>query len=129
VENKCKKRWPQSKLLAEEYHVNIPMVGTYRMNIFRVLWRTTYVVFTTVIATILPFFNSILGLLGAFSFWPLTVYFPTEMYLVQAKVPRFSMTWIGLKLLSGFCLIVTLVAAAGSIEGIVTDLKTYQPFK
>ena len=86
-------------------------------------------IFTAVIAMILPFFNSIVGLLGAFSFWPLTVYFPTEMYLVQAKVPKFSLMWIALKLLSGFCLMVTIVAAAGSIEGIVVDLKTYKPFK
>lgn len=99
------------------------------MNLFRAIWRTVYVIFTTVIAILLPFFNSIVGLLGAFSFWPLTVYFPTEMYLVQAKVPKFSPIWIGMKLLSGFCLIVSLVAAAGSIESIVTDLKTYKPFK
>jgi len=95
---------------------------------FRVIWRTLYVIMTTLIAMIFPFFNSIVGLLGAMSFFPLTVYFPIEMYLTQAKVPKFSPIWIGMKLLSGFCLIVTLVAAVGSIEGIVTDLKTYKPF-
>ena len=129
VENWCRKRWPQSTFMAKEHHINILLVGTYRMNMFRVIWRTLYVIFTAVIAMILPFFNSIVGLLGAFSFWPLTVYFPTEMYLVQAKVPKFSLMWIALKLLSGFCLMVTIVAAAGSIEGIVVDLKTYKPFK
>ncbi|KAJ1402836.1 Amino acid transporter, transmembrane domain [Sesbania bispinosa] len=89
VENWCAKRWPQSKFIAKEYPVSIPLVGTYRLNLFRVIWRTVYVIFSTVMAMILPFFNSILGLLGAFSFWPLTVYFPIEMYLRQAKVPRF----------------------------------------
>ncbi|KAK7280234.1 hypothetical protein RJT34_25296 [Clitoria ternatea] len=129
VENWCRKRWPESKFMAKEYVVNVPLVGTNRMNGFRVIWRTVYVIFTTVVAMLLPFFNSVLGLLGACAFWPLTVYFPTEMYLVQAKVPKFSMIWIGMKLLSGFCLIVSLVAAAGSIQGIIVDLKVYKPFK
>ncbi|XP_027364755.1 amino acid permease 6-like [Abrus precatorius] len=129
VENWCGKRWEESKFMAKEYPVRIPMVGIFKVNAFRVIWRTVYVIFTTVIAMILPFFNSIVGLLGAFSFWPLTVYFPTEMYLTQAKVPKFSMIWTGMKLLSGFCLIVTLIAAAGSIQGIIVDLKTYKPFK
>ncbi|XP_020208495.1 amino acid permease 6 [Cajanus cajan] len=128
VEGWCAKRWPESNFMAKEYHVRIPLVGTYRVNAFRVIWRTLYVILTSVVAILLPFFNSIVGLLGAVSFWPLTVYFPTEMYLVRAKVPKFSVIWIGVKLLSGFCLIVTLVAAAGSIEGIITDLKTYDPF-
>ncbi|XP_061355633.1 amino acid permease 6-like [Gastrolobium bilobum] len=129
VENWCRKRWPESNFMAKEYHINIPSVGTYRMNMFRVIWRTLYVIFTTVIAMILPFFNSIVGLLGACSFWPLTVHFPIEMYLARAKVPKYSLNWIGMKLISVFCLIVTLVAAAGSIEGIISDLKTYKPFK
>jgi hypothetical protein len=124
VESWGNKRWPQSKFMTKEYHVNIPLVGIWRMNMFRLIWRTMYVIFTTVIAVILPFFNSIVGLLGALSFFPLTVYFPTEMYLTQAKVPKYSSIWIGMKLLSGFCLIVTLVAAVGSIVGIITDLKT-----
>ncbi|KEH43993.1 amino acid permease 6 [Medicago truncatula] len=128
VESWGNKRWPQSKLVTQEYYVKIPLVGTWRMNMFRVIWRTLYVIFTTVIAMIFPFFNSVVGLLGAISFFPLTVYFPIEMYLTQAKVPKYSSIWIGMKLLSWFCLIVTLVAAVGSIEGIVTDLKTYKPF-
>jgi len=128
VESWGNKHWPESKLVTKEYYVRIPLVGTWRMNMFRVIWRTMYVIFTTVIAMIFPFFNSVVGLLGAISFFPLTVYFPIEMYLTQAKVPKYSTIWIGMKLLSGFCLIVTLVAAVGSIEGIVTDLKTYKPF-
>lgn len=129
VENWCRKRWPQSDFMTKEYPINIPLVGTYRMNFLRFIFRTMFVVFSTVIAIIFPFFNSIVGLIGALSFWPLTVYFPTEMYLVRAKVPKFSLMWIGLKLLAMICMIVTCLAAAGSIEGIVTDLKTYKPFK
>ena len=101
------------------------------MNALRMIWRTVFVIFSAVIDTIMPFFNNIVGLLGSISFWPLTVYFPTEMYLVRAKakVPKFSMIWIGVKLLGGFCLIITLIVAVGSIQGIIQDLKTYQPFE
>ncbi|QCE08426.1 solute carrier family 36 [Vigna unguiculata] len=129
VESWCAGRWPESRIMAKEYGVKIPSVGTYKVNAFRLIWRTVYVILTAVIAMILPFFNSIVGLLGSISFWPLAVYFPTHMYLVQAKVPKFSTVWIGVKMLNGFCLIVSLVAAVGSIEGIVSDLKTYKPFE
>lgn len=76
----------------------------------------------------LPFFNDIMGLLGAFIFWPLTVYFPVEMHIAQNRIPRFSRRWIALNVLSFVCLIVSLVAAAGSIQGIAKELKTYRPF-
>ncbi|XP_050887959.1 amino acid permease 6 isoform X2 [Lathyrus oleraceus] len=129
VESWGSKRWPQSKFMTKEYNARIPLVGTWRMNMLRVIWRTMYVIITTLIAIIFPFFNSIVGLLGAVTFFPLTVYFPIEMYLTQAKVVKYSSTWIGMKLLNGFCLIVSLVAAVGSIQGIVSELETYTPFK
>lgn len=93
------------------------------------VWRTAYVIVTAVTAMILPFFNDFLGLIGAASFYPLTVYFPIEMYIARAKIPKFSFTWIWLKILSWACLVVSLVAAAGSIEGLITDLGSYKPFK
>ena len=76
----------------------------------------------------MPFFNDILGLLGACIFWPLTVYFPVEMHIAQNKIPTYSRKWMWLNVLSGACLIVSLVAAGGSIQGIATELKTYRPF-
>jgi len=126
VERWVSQRWPQT----QEYNVRIPnLIGTWRMNMFRVIWRTVYVIITTLIAMIFPFFNNIVGLLGAMSFFPLTVYFPIEMYLKQAKVPKYSCIWIRMKLLSGFCLIVTLVGVVASIEGIIVGLETFKPFK
>jgi hypothetical protein len=129
VENWGSQSWPESKFMTKEYNVKIPLIGTLRMNMFRLIWRTVYVIITTLMAMIFPFFNSIVGLLGAISFFPLTVYFPTEMYLKQAKVAKYSSTWIGMKMLSGFCLIVTLIAAVGSIQGIISELKIYKPFQ
>ncbi|GJM88633.1 hypothetical protein PR202_ga04717 [Eleusine coracana subsp. coracana] len=63
---------------------------------------------------LLPFFNDVVGRCSARSgFWPLTVYFPVEMYIVQKKVPKWSMLWVCLQLLSLGCLVITVAAAAG----------------
>ncbi|KAL8130986.1 amino acid permease 6-like [Apium graveolens] len=129
VESTCSKRWPESQFIAAEQAIPVPFCGVLHVNFFRMVWRTAYVIITSVIAMLLPFFNDFLGLIGAASFYPLTVYFPIEMYLARAKIPKFSFTWVWLKILSWVCLIVSIVAAAGSIEGLITDLKTYKPFK
>ncbi|KAH0877065.1 hypothetical protein HID58_064459 [Brassica napus] len=113
VENKCNKAWPESNFITIEHSMNIPFLGKCRVNFFRLVWRTAYVILTTVVAMIFPFFNSILGLIGAAAFWPLTVYFPVEMHISQRKIKKYSMRWIGLKLLVSVCLIVTLLAAIG----------------
>lgn len=129
VENFCRQKWPENKFIATEHTVNIPQLGPYGINLFRMVWRTAYVVVTAVVAMIFPFFNDFLGLIGAASFYPLTVYFPIEMYIAQAKIPKYSFTWMWLKILSWACLIISLVAAAGSIQGLAHDVKTYKPFK
>ncbi|KAF5951859.1 hypothetical protein HYC85_009803 [Camellia sinensis] len=129
VESWSSKRWPQSGFIAREYPIAMPFGGTFNSNLFRFVWRTAYVIFTTIIAMLLPFFNDFLGLLGASAFWPLTVYFPVEMYISQAKIRKFSSTWIWLQLLSLSCLIISLVAAAGSIQGLIKAVQTYEPFQ
>ncbi|KAJ6737270.1 AMINO ACID CARRIER [Salix viminalis] len=101
----------------------------YKLNLFRLVWRTIFVLLTTVISMLLPFFNDVVGILGALGFWPLTVYFPVEMYIAQKKIPKWSTRWICLQMLSMACLVISLVAAAGSIAGVVLDLKVYKPFK
>ncbi|KAF5790630.1 putative amino acid transporter, transmembrane domain-containing protein [Helianthus annuus] len=129
VEKKCKQRWPESKFITTEHVVNVPCCGEYPVNMFRLVWRTAYVALTALVAMIFPFFNSFVGLIGAVSFFPLTVYFPIEMYIARAKIPKFSFTWVWLKILTYTCLVVSLVAAVGSIKGLLTELKKYQPFK
>ncbi|CAH8251765.1 unnamed protein product [Arabidopsis lyrata] len=128
VEKKCNKKWPESIFITSEHSMNIPLIGKCTINLFRLLWRTCYVVLTTVVAMIFPFFNAILGLLGALAFWPLTVYFPVAMHIEQAKVKKYSLRWIGLKLLVSLCLIVSLLATIGSIVGLITSVKAYKPF-
>ncbi|XP_010458325.1 PREDICTED: amino acid permease 8 [Camelina sativa] len=129
VESNCKKNWPQSNFINKEYSSNIPLFGKCRVNLFRLVWRTCYVVMTTVVAMIFPFFNAILGLLGALSFWPLTVYFPVSMHIAQTKVKKYSPRWLALNLLVVVCLIVSCLAAVGSIIGLISSVKAYKPFK
>ncbi|KAK6116057.1 hypothetical protein DH2020_008326 [Rehmannia glutinosa] len=133
VEKLSTQKWPQNKFITKEHTLNIPLLlhgsSSYNINFFRLVWRTSYVVITAVIAMIFPFFNDFLGLIGAASFYPLTVYFPIEMHIAQAKIPKYSFTWTWLKILSWACLIVSLVAAAGSLQGLAHDVKKYKPFK
>lgn len=99
------------------------------MALLRLIWRTVFVIITTLISMLLPFFNDVVGLLGALGFWPLTVYFPVEMYIEQKKIPRWSTQWVCLQVFSSACLVVSIAAAAGSIAGVVLDLKSYKPFQ
>ncbi|OIV97823.1 hypothetical protein TanjilG_12580 [Lupinus angustifolius] len=129
VESWSKEKWSETKFVNVDHAVKLPLCGTYNVNFFRIVWRTTYVIITAVIAMLFPFFNDFLGLIGSLSFWPLTVYFPIEMYIKQSKMKKLSFTWTWLKILSWVCLIVSIISAAGSIQGLAQDLKKYQPFK
>ncbi|KAL5206155.1 hypothetical protein ABZP36_034364 [Zizania latifolia] len=104
----------------------------------------------SIVAAIMPFTYSVIGLsLGiaqticmftawfhpitwkkniAISFWPLTVYFPVEMYIAQRGVPHGSVQWIFLKTLSLACLVVSIAATLSSIADVIDALKVYRPF-
>ncbi|KAI4337850.1 hypothetical protein L6164_016219 [Bauhinia variegata] len=129
VEKTATTRFPDSDFVNKD--IKVPLLGykSYKLNLFRLVWRTIFVIITTLISMLLPFFNDIVGLLGALGFWPLTVYFPVEMYINQKRIPKWSTKWICLHMLSIACLIITIAAAAGSIAGIILDLETYKPFK
>ncbi|GLT84948.1 hypothetical protein SLE2022_031550 [Rubroshorea leprosula] len=128
IEKQAAERFPDSKFITKEINIPIPGFHPYKLNLFRLVWRTIFVTTTTVISMLLPFFNDMVGLLGALGFWSLTVYFPVEMYIKQKGTPRWSTRWLCLQTLSMACLIITVAAAAGSIAGVVLDLKSYKPF-
>ncbi|KZV23195.1 hypothetical protein F511_05034 [Dorcoceras hygrometricum] len=121
--------FPNNKFITKEIPVPVPGLKSFKLNLFRLVWRTIFVIITTVLSMLMPFFNDVVGILGAFGFWPLTVYFPVEMYIVQKRIPRWSTRWISLQILSAACLIISIAAAVGSFAGVVSDLKKYQPFK
>ena len=133
VEKWANKSYPDSDFITKEYRFRVLPGNSQwcflRLNSFRLVWRTAFVIVTTVVSMLLPFFNDVVGFLGALGFWPLTVYFPVEMYISQKRIPRWSTTWVCLQMLSMACLVISVAAAAGSIAGVVLDLKIYRPFK
>ncbi|XP_031131245.1 amino acid permease 6-like [Ipomoea triloba] len=129
VESWSRTKWMGSQFITQEHTVHIPFAGDWRFSPFRLAWRTAYVVFTTVVALIFPFFNAILGLLGSIAFWPLTIYFPIEMYISQAKIPRLSFTWIWLQILSLSCFVVSVIAAVGSVRDLIDSVMHFKPFE
>ncbi|KAJ3679921.1 hypothetical protein LUZ60_016199 [Juncus effusus] len=129
VEKQVAQKCPKSEFMTHEYELRFPLLGTYKLNLFRVIWRTIFVIISTTISMLMPFFNDVIGILGAFGFWPLTVYFPIEMYLAQKKIKKWSSRWIALQMLSLTCFVVSVGAACGSVAGVVLDLKSYKPFK
>ncbi|XP_021841880.1 probable amino acid permease 7 [Spinacia oleracea] len=121
VEGWFAKKFPNSKFVNDFHSVKLPLLcSDLKVNLLRVCFRTAYVASTTGIAMIFPFFNQVLGLLGAISFWPLAIYFPVEMYIVQKNMNVWTKQGILLRTISGFCLLVSIVALVGSIEGIVS---------
>ncbi|XP_065882015.1 amino acid permease 3-like [Euphorbia lathyris] len=124
IEKTASQRYPDSDFITKDIKI-----FKLKLNVFRLVWRSLFVVLTTVISMLLPFFNDVVGLLGALGFWPLTVYFPVEMFIAQKRIRKWSTRWLCLQTLSVACLIITIASAAGSIAGVIGDLKTVKPFQ
>uniref|UniRef100_A0A803N4B4 Amino acid transporter transmembrane domain-containing protein n=1 Tax=Chenopodium quinoa TaxID=63459 RepID=A0A803N4B4_CHEQI len=129
IESSAQKKWPNSMFVNSEYPIKIGNKTVLSLNLLRLTARTMFVVLATTLAMAMPFFNDFLALLGSIGFWPLTVYFPVEMHIAQRKIKRRSMKWCMLQLLNFLCLLVSLAAAAGSIQGVSQGLRTSKPFQ
>ncbi|KAM4092016.1 hypothetical protein ACB094_06G004500 [Castanea mollissima] len=114
------KNFPNSGFVNNFYTFKLPLLPGFQLNLLRLCFRTAYVISTTGIAMLFPYFNSVLGLLGALNFWPLTIYFPVEMYFVQKKIGAWTRKWIVLRTFSFVCFLVTVVGFIGSVEGLIS---------
>ncbi|XP_035546657.1 amino acid permease 3-like [Juglans regia] len=116
VEETLAKRFPDNEFIAKD--IKIPTgcrhFGPYKLNLFRLVWRTLFVITTTVLSMFLAIYLDLLKLFQILAFWPITVYFPVEIYMVQKEIPKWSKRWICLQILSVGCLIVTIATAAAS---------------
>lgn len=130
IERNIVSKWPEATFINNVYTVRLPLTkgGCLSFNLSKLLIRSIFIVLTTLVSMLLPFFNAIMGLLGASSFWALTVYIPVTMCIVQRKIGRGSLRWIMLQSLSGFCFIASFLAAVGSVAGIIDSLKGAKPF-
>ncbi|KAK9946613.1 hypothetical protein M0R45_012068 [Rubus argutus] len=128
VELLARRRWPKSNFITDENPVRLGKMK-FNINMFRLSWRTSFVVLVTVIAMAMPFFTDMLALLGAFGYWPLIVYVPIQMHIVQNKIGKQTLRWYGLQVLSLLCLLISLAAASGSIYGLHKRLGEYKLFQ
>jgi len=51
------------------------------------------------------------------------------MHIVQKNVKVFSPYWIALQILCAFCWLITIVAAIGSVAGIIIDTRGFAAFQ
>ncbi|XP_027330896.1 amino acid permease 1-like [Abrus precatorius] len=119
--------WPDSDFINKEYPFKMASV-TVNFNLFRLIWRTIFVILATILAMAMPFFSEILSLLGAIGFGPLVVFFPIQMHIAQKRIRKLSLRWCGLQLLSCLSFIVSLAAIVGSVHGIIKDFHKYSLF-
>ncbi|XP_043700853.1 probable amino acid permease 7 isoform X2 [Telopea speciosissima] len=120
VEKWCAEKFPNNGFVNNSYTIKIPLLPVLRINLLRLCFRTCYVLSTTGLAMLFPYFNQVLGVLGALNFWPLTIYFPVQMYFVQRKIEPWTRNWIILQSFSIVCLLVSLIALVGSVEGLIS---------
>ncbi|XP_024976568.1 probable amino acid permease 7 isoform X2 [Cynara cardunculus var. scolymus] len=112
-------KFPESALTSDIGSLKVLGLPKFRVNPLRLCFRSTYVISTMAVGMLFPYFNEVLAFSGSIIFWPLTIYFPVEMYIVQQKIVGWSSRWIVLQVYSTFCLLVTMFTLAGSIEGLV----------
>ncbi|EPS72414.1 amino acid permease [Genlisea aurea] len=120
AENWAAEKYPESKLVNKFHTYDLPLLPRFHVNAFRLCFRTLYVASTTGVAMIFPYFNQVLGFLGALTFWPIAVYYPMEMYFVQKKIEPWTRKWYAFSAFSLFGLVITIVGLIGSVEGLVT---------
>ncbi|MED6218708.1 hypothetical protein PIB30_028911 [Stylosanthes scabra] len=113
------KKFPNNGFVTKLHKVKLPLSPSFGFNLFRFIFRTMFVITTTILAMYFPYFNEVLGVIGALNFWPSAIYFPVAMYFKQRKIEAWSSKWIVLNTFSFACFLVTAVGLVGSIQGIV----------
>lgn len=115
----CEK-FPENGFLNNEFFLKPPLMPTFRWNPLRLCFRTVYVMSVTAIAMSFPYFNQVLGVIGGVIFWPLTIYFPVEMYFKQMNIEAWTRKWVVLRVFSYACFVVSTFGLVGSIQGIIS---------
>ncbi|KAF3329848.1 amino acid permease 6-like protein [Carex littledalei] len=125
IESRVAARWPEVNFVNWMYTINVPVFKqvSISFSLSKLVLRSIIILITTLVTMMVPFFNAVLGLLGAISFWPMTVYFPISMHIAQKKISRGTPKWLFLQSLSIFCLVTSLAVTVGSAVDIASSLK------
>jgi len=121
VESWFRFNFPDSEFVNHTYILKLPLLPSFELNFLSLSFRTAYVASTVVIAMVFPYFNQILGVLGSIIFWPLTIYFPVEIYLSQSCTGAWTNKWVLLRCFSIVGFVFGLFTLTGCIKGIVTQ--------
>ncbi|CAK8531461.1 unnamed protein product [Lathyrus sativus] len=119
--------WPKSSFINKEHPISFGN-ATVDLNLFRLIWRTIFVIFATTLAMAMPFFNQFLSLLGAIGFGPLVVILPIQMHIAQNHIRKLSLKWCLLQCLNCIFLLVSLAATVASVHEISQNLHKYKIF-
>ncbi|KAK9831658.1 hypothetical protein WJX74_004645 [Apatococcus lobatus] len=99
--------------------------GVRCTRIFRLIYRSIYVVLTIFIACTIPFFGDLMGFIGAVGTGPTTFWLPSVIWLVVKRPSwrnwNFWVSWFIIIL----CVAVTFLGAIGALRGIVVDASDY----
>lgn len=128
VEQWASTRWPQNEFINKEFVLPIPGLRNFKLNSFRIVYRSIFVILSTILSMFLPFFNEVVGILGSIGFWPSTFYIPVKIYLSQKKIPKWSKQWIFLQFLTAVCFTVSLAALSGSLVSLLSNLWEFHSF-
>jgi amino acid permease len=93
--------------------------------LIRLVWRTAYVLWITIVAASFPFFGEIVGLLGAIGFIPMTFIMPHVLWLVYKKGELGATRFINYTLVVVF-IVIAFLALVGSIASIAHKKSTFE---
>lgn len=116
IEQRIAQKFPDSSFV----HGELKQIPAFRLNPLRLCLRTAYVVFTTTFSVLFPYFNQVVGVAGSINFWPIVIYFPVEMYLVQKDIGPWTWKSILLRVYCFITLIIIIFAFVGSVKGVIS---------
>lgn len=120
IEGYIRDRFPTSSFVNDNYLFKLWGLPPIELNLLRLTFRTAYVASTTALAMAFPYFNQVLGVLGALNFWPITIYFPVEIYIKKHKVGGWSKQGLLLRVFSFVLFLLSVAALVGSVEGLLS---------
>ncbi|KAL3686216.1 hypothetical protein R1sor_004238 [Riccia sorocarpa] len=94
----------------------------------RLVFRTTFLCLTILVAAMFPFFGDVAAILGAFGCTPLDFVFPMLFYIVLFKPPKTSVKFWGNLFIIVVYGSVGLVGAVAAIRQLVLDTSMYKLF-
>lgn len=97
-------------------------VGRVPPFVFRLLVRTPLMVMVAIVATVVPAFGAITGLVGAATYWPTAVFYPLKAYRNTHTISRGrGFLFLAINVALG---LISAVATVGAIQGIVETART-----